>query len=211
MPMRTLRLVSIIYVMTNKMTIHNILHGSGLYGKCAAYTGVSTRITWGPKIYTQNHSKLLPFFTYQNWVFRSKGKRRNIPHKRVQGGRRWDLSFYLPGECSKSDNTRERYMDVRYTIPDAAMAFIGTMEQYKREKGCMIHTCSQRAWRNSEYAIGLMSLNLARNECLMMSIIISQKKTVVAFCRVSSKITFRQPGKRLVQNFISTRELCTLT
>jgi len=34
-------------------------------------------------------------------------------------------------------------------------------------------TCLQRSSRNSEYAIGLMSLNLAMNECLIISITIS--------------------------------------
>ena len=40
--------------------------------------------------------------------------------------------------------------------------------------------CLQSVWRKSEYTDGLMSLNLARNACLIKSTLTSHNKTVPA-------------------------------
>lgn len=187
MPMRTLRLVSIIHVMTNKKTIHITLHGRGLQGKCAAYTGVSTLITWNSK---NNHLFIFTQHKRVNIKFLGQ-KGRGIYHT---GGCNRDeceicLSIFRVNVQSLSWKiTRKRINGCQKHNTRSNISYGANGTKTGREKLISSNTCSQRAWRNSEYAIGLMPLNFARNECLMMSIIISQKKTIVAFCRVQVKL-----------------------
>lgn len=81
------------------------------------------------------------------------------------------------------------------------------------------YTCLQRSSRNSEYAMGFMPLNLAMNECFMMSIAISQTYTKRAFCHNQAMINeshklqqkhwyvSRQTGVTLMVRSLTKRKL----
>ncbi len=77
--------------------------------------------------------------------------------------------------------TKNPYMTIPRTSM-ISMQFTIQMNSIQKAQMRSIITCLQSAWRNSEYASGFISLNLARKECLITSTRTSHSNTIPAFC-----------------------------